>query len=755
MECGRLNSDTNAIVRTDVSTGRGDGATGEGGRPTNNTAKGNITMSAHAHGHSTHFTTHSHARTLLAASSAGIWVLAGSAALAADADSKDPAPLETVFVTAQKREQNLQEVPISITVMSGAELDKSSFAGVTEALNRVPGVATTVGNQGGGTQLTVRGVGANGPLFAGSSPIAYYLDSAPFGLVRTSVAPDANAYDLKRVEVLRGPQGTLYGASAQNGVVQVLTNDPNLSEFELKARTTVSTTERGGENYRGDVALNVPIVEGKLGARAVVGYQDFSGWIDRANQRDANDSEVRNLRLKVEGRPTDALTVGFSAWMSRADAGAPSASDDNGFAIGTLPQFIETDYDIYGLKIDYDAGSFSISSRTSYLEYENAGDLDLTPTNFPVVLLTAFDANMFSQEILLNSTIDSPWRWTAGLYYRDAEDSTFQTIAAIPVTLAWTDTSEAAAAFGEVSRRFANDKLEWTLGLRYFRDEVVSRQDPAGAAPGATLYNEKDSFHSTTPRAVLTWFPSKSLTVYGSYSEGFRSGAPQTYFVAVPGFPPVKPDKLHNYEVGAKADLFEKLLTVDMALYYIDWQDVQQQLAVPYQNVDVTALTNGESASGIGADLGLTLRPANGVSLGVSASWNDLAVDSPIYIGSSNVVLFDKGSRLNYSPELTVGAFADCSFPVGSGGYEAQLSLSGYYTSDQTFHGFGGNTAFENPGDSVTMTRVSISLLSPKHWTAALFVDNANDEDAGMPAVSGYSPRLRPRTIGLQVDYQF
>ena len=118
-------------------------------------------------------------------------------------------------------------------------------------------------------------------------------------------------------------------------------------------------------------------------------------------------------------------------------------------------------------------------------------------------------------------------------------------------------------------------------------------------------------------------------------------------------------------------------------------------------------------------------------------------------------MLFDKGSRLNYSPEFTLGAFADCNFPLGSSGYEAQLSLSGYYTSDQNFHGFSGGTAFVHPGDSVTMSRVSVSLVSPEHWTAALFVDNANDDDPAMPQVSGYSPRLRPRTVGLQVDYQF
>src|SRR5690606_2693475 len=123
--------------------------------------------------------------------------------------------LEEIVVTAQKREEKLQEGPISISVMSGVELDRSTAQGVTEALTQVPGVAVNVTNQGGGTQMIIRGVTAGGALAAGSSPVSYYVDMVPFGFVRNAIAPDPNAYDLERVEVLRGPQGTLYGASAQ------------------------------------------------------------------------------------------------------------------------------------------------------------------------------------------------------------------------------------------------------------------------------------------------------------------------------------------------------------------------------------------------------------------------------------------------------------------------------------------------------------------------------------------------------------
>src|SRR6202035_2278669 len=117
--------------------------------------------------------------------------------------------LEEVVVTAQKREERLHDVPISMSVLGGRELDQSSFQGVTDALNTVPGVATTTSLLSGGTQIEMRGVTAGGPTFTGSSTSAYYLDSVPFGFVKSAILPDPNVYDLQRIEVLRGPQGTL------------------------------------------------------------------------------------------------------------------------------------------------------------------------------------------------------------------------------------------------------------------------------------------------------------------------------------------------------------------------------------------------------------------------------------------------------------------------------------------------------------------------------------------------------------------
>lgn len=669
-------------------------------------------------------------------------------------------PMEEVVVSAQKREERLQEVPMSISVLGGTDLDTSTAEGVTEALSRVPGVAASASFQGGGTQAGIRGVTAGGPLFTGSSPVGYYLDSIPFGLVKSAIAPDANAYDLERVEVLRGPQGTLYGASAQNGVLRVLTRDAQLDQFEFKARTSASSTDGGGANYRGDMALNVPLVQGKLAARAVVGYQTFSGWIDKPNHKDANDAEIKNFRLKISGQATERLSVGLSAWLSRSDYGAPSQGDDQGRNSSLIDEPIATDYDAFGLKIGYDAPTFSISSMTSYLEFKNAGNLDLTPTGSPAVLFTGLDAEVLAQEVIVNSTQQSAWRWSAGVFYRDAEDRLRQNSLDGGAPFDYSNGSKSYALFGEFGRRFLDNHLAWTLGVRHFHDEVFVKENINQGQPGDLLQDNRDSFDSTTPRAVLTWYPDEEdATVYISYSEGFRSGFDQDPGVKRPNpnFPPAKPDKLRNYELGAKLALDEGRVSLESAVYFIDWRDVQQSIAVPFGGTSVTALVNGESASGIGVDLGLNARASDNLSVGFNVSWNDLTMDSAVISGGE--VLFSDGDRLNLSPEITAGAWADYSFSVGRG-YGTQFSLSANYTSEKDWRTIWGGAQSVGYGDSLLIGRASIALIAPDHWVATLFADNLTNENGKVaippfPVIADWASRVRPRTVGAQLEYRF
>lgn len=682
-------------------------------------------------------------------------------------DTKRVRTLEEIVVTAQRREERLQDVPVSISVLGGAALDRSTAQGVAESLSSVPGVSLITGNQTGGSQIAVRGVAANGQQFLGPSPIAYYLDSVPFGFVKTALAPDSNAYDLDRVEVLRGPQGTLYGSSALNGVVRVLTKNADLENFELKARTAGSGTSEGGENYRGDLAVNVPIIEGKLAARAVLGYEDWSGWIDRADGEDVNDVKRRNFRLKLNAQPTEQLSVGLSAWSSRADYGAPATADDNHQQAATLDQSINADYDVYGLKIDYDLGALSVTSATSYIDYLSDGGLDLSPLS-PVFLAqtrlqTKLNSKVFVEEVYLRSDQGDLWRWTLGGMYRDARDRNYQWRKQYVTPALWFESSTSTAVFGELTRRFLDGRFEVTGGLRYFEDDVELREvsRSLGIVPGTGTRTD-NNYDATSPRLTLTWHSSENATLYASYTEGFRSGFDQNPATkaAAPTLPTVDADTVRNYELGAKSSLWDGRVSIDTAVYYIDWQDVQLPLSVLILGTPFAAVVNSKSASGVGFDFGAAIEPVDGLQLGLSFSWNDLALDEDVIsagTGGVPVTLFQEGDRLNFSPEYSAGASLGYLFPMGSGGYEGQLSLSGSYTSELVTKNVAGTAVATATGDDILVGRVSFSVHSPNHWAASVFVDNVNDEDGVVlrGTVPSWSSRIRPRTAGLQLEYSF
>ncbi|HEV8333476.1 MAG TPA: TonB-dependent receptor [Steroidobacteraceae bacterium] len=685
-------------------------------------------------------------------------------ALGLDGRARDPP--EEVIVTAQRREERLQDVPMAISVLRGKDLDRFTGQGISEALALVPGIKITQEGlyAGGNMQLSIRGVSASGPTFNGSSPVAYYIDSVPFGLVKTAIAPDANAYDLERVEVLRGPQGTLYGASALNGVVRILTHDADLEQFEFKTRASLAQTEGGAESYRDDLAVNVPLIQGKLGARAVLGYSYGGGWIDSVNKKDANDAEVINARLKIAARPTEDFYAGLTGWISRTDFGAPSLSTDEDTFPGHIRQPMSTDYDVLGLKLGYDFAAFSLTSMTSYIDYHSPSKVDLSGIGIEDTLDTTLDSKVLAQEVNLNSTGEGSWRWSVGGFYRDAKDRLVQASEVVlpgqPVD--FTDKSESFAFFGELTRVFADGKFELTGGARYFKDHVQQIENsPQSPVPGTPLLPPtRTTFDAVTPRVVLNWHPGENSTVYGSYSEGFRSGFGQNANIirAAPSFKPVAEDKLRNYELGLKGTVLGGNLMYEAAVYFIDWADVQQTVlvAIPAGSANFfSAVVNGQSASGPGIDLALTARPVEQLECGISFSWNDLGLDKEV--ASGGVVVFDNGDRLNYSAEYTVAASVAYVFALNSSGLEARFSASGNYSSAQTIRSLRGSALSVFDGDDTLVGRTSLAI-STQRWSTSLFVENVNNE-RGTPVVGApdffFSSRLRPRTTGIQFAYHF
>jgi outer membrane receptor protein involved in Fe transport len=496
----------------------------------------------------------------------------------------------------------------------------------------------------------------------------------------------------------------------------------------------------------------------------VLGYSYGGGWIDSVNKKDANDAEVINARLKIAARPTEDFYVGVTGWISRSDFGAPSLSTDEDTFPGHISQPMSTDYDVLGLKLGYDFSAFSLTSMTSYIDYHNPSKVDLSPFLIEDTLDTTLDSKVFAQEVNLNSTGEGSWRWSLGGFYRDAKDRLIQASEVVlpgqPVD--FTDKSESFAFFGELTRVFADGKFELTGGLRYFKDHVQQIENsPQSPVPGTPLLPPtRTTFDSVTPRVVLNWHPGENSTVYGSYSEGFRSGFGQNANIirAAPSFEPVAEDKLKNYEVGVKGSALDGSLTYEAAAYFIDWQNVQQTVlvAIPEGSPNLfTAVVNGQSASGPGFDFALTARPVEQLECGISFSWNDLGLDEQVAPGG--VVLFDKGDRLNYSSEYTVAASLAYAFALNGSGLEGRFSASGNYSSAQTIRTLRGSALSVYEGDSSIIGRTSVGI-STERWSTSLFVENVTNERA-QPVVGApdffFSSRLRPRTTGIQFEYRF
>jgi len=476
--------------------------------------------------------------------------------------------------------------------------------------------------------------------------------------------------------------------------------------------------------------------------------------------------------LKLVAQPTDDLSIHLSATGSISDFGAPSTARNDGTiaALGAQPYAI--DYEAYGLDIRYELPAFLISSSTSLLDYYNQGLLDLTPfingdvPGAPLPFQTHVGSRTFAEELLLNSKGGTLWTWSAGAFYRDSRDHDFQLYALDPTPPqnAFHDYSRSGAVFANVGQHLLSDMLEWTLGLRYFHDDVATQADPSLAGTGVPLGRLSDTFSSTTPRAVLTWKPSADLTVYASYSQGFRSGWPQNElaYTALPQAPAVKPDKLTNYEVGAKGDMLERRVSFDAAVYYIDWRDIQQVFDVVADGLCCASVgANANSASGVGADLSLTVRPVDRLELGAGVSWNNLSFDNPVL--SDGIVLYSKGSRPAFSPEYTVSGSAAYTVPFGRSGYTATLAASGNYVSKLSTADLSGSpfVAVKVTGDAMLMGRLSLAVNAPQHWAATLYADNINNWSGSLSRsyeVYGYpdwDTRVRPRTVGLQFDYSF
>ena len=518
-----------------------------------------------------------------------------------EGDSAGRPALEEIVVTATRREMRLQDVPISITALTQDQLDRQGLNSFLDFAEQIPSLGFN--NSGGPTfqTLSLRGVGvASGGTAGGgsASTVAVYLDETPI------VAPfSRNAtiqpilFDIDRVEVLRGPQGTLFGASSMGGAIRYITNKPNPSEVEARVTSDLAVMD-GGESYSINGMGNVPLAD-SFAARLVLTYRRDNGYIDRlppsfaANpietdivpdpfaasvatiEQDVNSAETFGSRISFRWTPTDELSITPTIHYQRTDLDSASEAD---VALGEYrqvrfqdePQSSTDEY--YNLLVEYDFGFADFISSTTHLEREVTaadflGNLAAALIGQPFDVLIANTENdlvdervnpneLFVQEARLQSKTDGNLQWLLGLFYLDQTGGEDQNFLA-PSFVAFgkdlgvfpdaapnfafsenTDTTQKqVAVFGEMSYTFF-DELELSFGLRWTDSERGTLSFIDGALFGSSTTDRTVKFDSEiTPRYHLAWRPREDFMLYGSVAKGFRLGSDQTPITGGPCVP--------------------------------------------------------------------------------------------------------------------------------------------------------------------------------------------------------------------------
>lgn len=690
----------------------------------------------------------------------------------------DDEAIEEIIVTALKRGTGttLLNTPLAVSAIGGNELEERGISSAFEAFALAPGVSVAeVGGQGGG--LSIRGVA--GAL--GDTPIGYYLDDLPFTRIGQNVAPDLNPYDLDRIEVLRGPQGTLFGLGSAGGTVRIITRRPDPTGFEAKATAAWSATGGGGDNYRLQGAVNVPILEDRIALRVVGSSVEQGGFIDRPleDNDDFNEDDDASWRAKLLIEPVENFSAVASYWHSEntthnrfanedlerraalfltnpltfgADFTQPTVSRGGEWAVSN------NEFDLFGLVLEYEADSYRITSSTSYLEYES---LQLYDDFVVGIFSLLFDVETFAQEINVASVQEGAFDWVLGGIYLENDmysDSRFGLLfpgAQDPffVPVGGTESSvEQWAVFGEVSYNFS-ESWALTLGGRYASDErgSVSNLDPSDTPSG--------KFDKFTGRANLAWRPTDDTLLYFNFAQAYRAGGFNTRLAiatavanGVEGvLPAVEPDEVTTYEIGAKFGLLEGDLDLELTAYVLDWKNNQIFMQYVDRVVNPGVITahnqNAASVDGKGVDVAVNYRGIEGLTLGLTANISDTEYASDVP-GAG----IEKGDAFFQAADLTLSALAGYRRPLARG---LQLSVLGTvsHITEREDRALAG--VFRS--DKTTLVNARAGVEADK-WSLFVTAENLFDEDGAVSQFVAFIPsggepiRPWPRTIGVEVN---
>jgi iron complex outermembrane receptor protein len=492
-----------------------------------------------------------------------------------------------IVVTAQKREQRLQDVPISIGAITGDEIDRTGAGEFKDLLLSIPGVSYSA-SQTGLARYSIRGISTD----AANPTVGLYLDDVSLITINNSFAGAANPLliDLDRVEVLKGPQGTLYGGSAMGGAIKFVSRKPVLDEFSVSAAVDIASVDHGGTSYSGESVLNLPLIDHRLAIRIAAAYRLDAGYINNVpnaevqvwsesatsppapfvpvtypsqstfERSDFNERSTTMARASIEYTPSDTLTVSPIVTIQRTDQSNPDEFFTNLPDFENTARFNQPTYDdlnVYSLNVTQQLDGFSLTSLTGYVDRTIELDRDfslyiglLVPPLLPQDSnnVTTTNSKTLTQELRLGSTDSrSLLKWTVGIYYSHQQDDYYQSIDTVGAGTFFgsgTDLTYAGniktvttqeAIFGDATYTL-NARWDLNAGFRWFDiGQSIDGSFSGVFNGGNSEINDRRSTNiGITPKVSVTYRPFDDHLLYASASKGFRPGGPNDYNADIP-----------------------------------------------------------------------------------------------------------------------------------------------------------------------------------------------------------------------------
>lgn len=702
--------------------------------------------------------------------------------------------LSEVIVTASRRAEKLRDVASSITALGENQLKQQNIAQFDDFVGQIPNISFT-GSGPSNRQVVLRGISTS--TFSQSAKVATYIDDVAVGsstalAVGSFNRPDVNVFDLDRVEVLRGPHGTRYGANSLGGLLKYVTKSPSMvGDATYDVRIGSSSASNGGFGYGLDASANFPISD-KTAIRVSGFTRKDPGFIDNigTGEEDVNDTDNLGARLNLLSNLSDKLSLKATAMFQNVDIGAQTSVriDENGKPVFDdyeqerfSPENIESKLQFYALTLKYKLGGVNLTSTTGYnimannknndwTRIDGVGWEDTGVVTFPELI--QMETKKWSQELKLASNDNDKFEWAVGVFMTGENsflkgleqglqaDGTVGTqvpswaegqgTPANMFSSDWQSKFKQFAGYGELTY-YLSPKFDVTGGVRYTQNETDFDQTLGGLwlfnGGEDQVYphvNSKDN--ATTFMISPRWRVSDATMIYARAAQGFRPGGPNSLTpAAIANGAEVEygADKLTNYEIGVKTSVFNNRLFFDLTYFNIDWKDIQ----IRQISDDGFAFTgNGGKASSKGLELAVTARPTDGLTFSFNLGTLDAKLDEDVP-GVGAV----KGDELPNAPGLTHGGSINYEFPSKS---SSTFNIGGSWRHVGDRLNDLGESRITMEGYNTFNLHAGLSF---KNYEIQAYAKNFTNT-IGIESISNffsYGTVSRPRTIGISLTAHF